>query len=115
MSKYSLLQYRKTQNLNQIGAQGGPLRCLIHSVANHQKNLRGPFGEKIYFLKISQYRDKTERGDFLVASSFVCYAKTGTTLIVAGPKSTIWHLKDLYNFRQNYFYFGHFRCIEKKH
>ena len=49
-----------------------------------------------FFEKASQCR-KNGKWDPLVSSSFVCYAKKGTTLIVQfpGPKGTIWRLKVL--------------------
>ena len=87
MSKYSLLRYPKNPKIGpNWRARGDSFTFSIHSVANHQK-LKGdrPFGENAKKLK----------GDPLVSSSFVCYYKKGTTLIVQ-------------------FYFGHFQSVEKK-
>ena len=46
----------------------------IHSVAKHNKKLKGgPFGEKIR-KKVSQCRKKNWKGDPLVSPGMVCYA-----------------------------------------
>ena len=45
----------------------------INSVAKHQKNEGGPFGEFFFRKKVSQCR-KIERGDPLVSPGMVCYA-----------------------------------------
>ena len=46
----------------------------IHSVAKHQKNTGGPFGEIFFSKKVSQCQ-KNERGDPLVSPGMVCYAE----------------------------------------
>ena len=48
----------------------------IHSVAKHQKNAGGPFGEEIFFEKKSlAVPKKNERGESLVSPGMVCYAE----------------------------------------
>ena len=60
--------------------RGDPLRFFnIHSVAKHQKNAGGPFGEK-NFEKNSEKKclavpKKIERWDSLVSPGLVCYAE----------------------------------------
>ena len=47
ISKYSLLRYRKNPKVEpNWHTRGDTLKFFIHSVANHQKNWRGTFGEK---------------------------------------------------------------------
>ena len=61
---------------------GIPLRFFIHSVANLRSNRRGPkLLEKVFLCKNISQCQKTERGDPLVSTSFVCHAKK-TTFIV---------------------------------
>ena len=48
----------------------------IHSVAKHQKNAGGPFGENFFFRKKkSRSAEKNERGESLVSPGMVCYAE----------------------------------------
>ena len=47
----------------------------IHSVAKHQKNARGPFGEKKFRKTRLAVPKKIERGDSLVSPGMVCYAE----------------------------------------
>ena len=55
--------------------KGDPLGFFnIHSVAKHQKNAGGPFGE-FFFRKKSRSAEKNERGDPLVSPGMVCYAE----------------------------------------
>ena len=56
------------------------------------KHAGGPFGEKLFWKKVSQCREKTERGDSLVSHVTVCYAeKKEKTFLVqfARPNSSI--------------------------
>ena len=57
--------------------RGDPLGFFnIHSVAKHQKNAGGPFGEKFFFRKKSlAVPKKNERGESLVSPGMVCYAE----------------------------------------
>ena len=60
-SKYSLLRYRKNPKVEpNWHTRGDTLKFFIHSVANHQKNWRGTFGEKKFFK--SHNAEKSERG-----------------------------------------------------
>ena len=56
--------------------RGDPLGFFnIHSVAKHQKNAGGPFGEKIFSKKMSRSAEKNERGEPLVSPGMVWYAE----------------------------------------
>ena len=57
--------------------RGDPLGFFnIHSVAKHQKNAGGPFGENVFFSKKkSRSAEKNERGESLVSPGMVCYAE----------------------------------------
>ena len=65
------------------------------------KKIEGGAYCTIFFEKKSHIAEKSVRGNPLVSSSFVCYAKKRTTLIVqqfSGPKGTIWRLEIFQNF-----------------
>ena len=67
--------------------RGDPLGFFnIHSVAKHQKNAGGPFGEKN-----SRSAEKIERGPFGVARYGMLRGKTGKTFLVqfARPNGAI--------------------------
>ena len=56
--------------------RGDPLGFFnIHSVAKHQKNAGGPFGENFFFEKKSRSAEKNERGESLVSPGMACYAE----------------------------------------
>ena len=46
-----------------------------HSVAKHQKNAGGPFGEIFFSKKKSRSAEKNEREESLVSPGMVCYAE----------------------------------------
>ena len=74
--------------------RGDPLGFFnIHSVAKHQKNAGGPFGEKFFFRKKSLAVPKKMKGGvFGLARYGLLRGKTGKTFLVqfARPNSAFW-------------------------
>ena len=74
--------------------RGDPLDFFnIHSVAKHQKNAGGPFGEKSFSKKKSRSAEKKMKGGpFGLARYGMLHGKTGRTFLVqfARPNSAIW-------------------------
>ena len=67
---------KKSHNAEKKTERGDPLRFFnILSVAKHQKNAGGPFGEKFFFEKKSRSAEKNERRESLVSPGKVCYAE----------------------------------------
>ena len=73
--------------------RGDPLGFFnIHSVAKHQKNARGPFGEIFFRKKSLAVPKKIKGGPFGLARYGMLRGKTGKTFLVqfARPNSAIW-------------------------
>ena len=137
--KYSLLQYSKIENFSKkifsknyilkkngpSGAsgrakvsqcrkteRGDPLRFFnIHSVAKHQKNAGGLFGEKFFRKKSLAVPRKNERGDPLVSPGMVCYAEKPFWFSSLGQIMQFGAIIFCRTFKN---YFGQFVWIEKK-
>ena len=72
-SKCQSILFYSTQKLKswtELAHQGGTLRFFIHSVANHQKKLKGPFGEKNW-KTVPQCWKKIKRGTFWYFSTSI--------------------------------------------
>ena len=73
--------------------KGGPLGFFnIRSVAKHQKNAGGPFGENFFRKKSLAVPKKIKGGPFGLARYGMLRGKTGKTFLVqfARPNSAIW-------------------------
>ena len=86
----------------------------IHSVAKHQKNAGGSFGEKISEKNVLQCRKKIERGDFLVSPGMVCYAEKQVKPFWSSSLGQMVHFDTIIFCRTFKNYFGQFVWIEKK-
>ena len=94
--------------------RGDPLGFFnIHSVAKHQKNAGGPFGEKISEKK-SRSAEKNERGESLVSPGMVCYAEKQEKPFWFSSLDQIVHFGPIIFCRTFKNYFGQFVWIEKK-
>ena len=86
----------------------------IHSVAKHQKNAGGPFGEKISEKNVSQCRKKIERGDPLVSPGMVCYAEKQGKHFWSSSLGQMVQFDTIIAGKTFKNYFGKFVWIEKK-
>ena len=96
--------------------RGDPLGFFnIHSVAKHQKNAGGPFGEKIFFRKKSlAVPKKMKGGESLVSPGMVCYAEKQEKPFWFSSLDQIVHFGPIIFCRTFKNYFGQFVWIEKK-
>ena len=86
---------------------------IIHSVAKHQKNSRGPFGECFFEKKVSK-SPKTEREYPLVSPGIVCYAEKEEISFWFSSLGQMIHFGTI-KFSITFNYFGQFVWIEKSH
>ena len=85
----------------------------IHSVAKHQKNAGGPFGEKIFRKKCLAVAKKIERGDTLVSPGMVCYAEKQVKPFWSSSLGQMVQFDTIIFCRTFKNYFGQFVWIEK--
>ena len=86
----------------------------ILSVAKHQKNAGGPFGENFFFEKKSRSAEKNERGDPLVSPGMVCYAEKQEKPFWFSSLGQIVQFGAIIFCRTFKNYFGQFVWIENK-
>ena len=100
---------RKTERGDPLGFSN------IHSVAKHQKNAGGPFGEKISEKKCLAVPKTIERGDSLVVSpGMVCYAEKQVKPFWSSSLGQMVQFDTIIFCRTFKNYFGQFVWIEKK-
>ena len=90
--KTNILFPGKNLTMPKKAERGYPLGFInIHSVAKHQKNAGGPFGE-LFFQKKSRSTEKMKGGLFGLARYGMLRGKTGKTFLVqfARQNSATW-------------------------
>ena len=87
----------------------------IHSVAKHQKNAGGPFGEKNFRKKSLAVPKKIGRRGLLVSPVMVCYAEKHVKPFWSSSLGQMVQFDTIIFCRTFKDYFGQFVWIEKSH